>query len=56
MLSILSLIINLQSGNMTDEPGYLVAQNQLMLPADPVCVIVLICVAIVVHPVAEVNR
>jgi hypothetical protein len=56
MLSILSLIINLQSGNMTDEPGYLVARNQLMLPADPVRVIVLICVAILIHPVAEVDR
>ena len=38
-LSILWLIITLQSGNMTDEPYYLVARNQLMLPADPVSVI-----------------
>ena len=38
-LSILWLIISLQSGNMTDEPYYLVAWNQLMLPADPVSVI-----------------
>lgn len=53
---ILSLIINLQSGNMTDEPGYTVARNQLELPADPVSVIGLICVAISVYPIAEVDR
>jgi hypothetical protein len=54
------LIIHLQSGNMTDQPYLLVARNQLTLPADPVSCHLLssssVCVAILVHPVAELDR
>jgi hypothetical protein len=49
-------MIHLQSGNMTDRPyDYLMARNQLTLPADPVSV-VLICVSTLVHPVAGLDR
>ena len=33
---------------MTDQPYCLLARNQLALPADPVCVLILICVAMLV--------
>jgi hypothetical protein len=44
-------MIDLQSGNMTNRPYYLVSRNQLSLPADPVSV-TLICVFTLVHLVA----
>jgi len=41
---------------MTNEPYYLVAQKQLMLPANPVSVMVLISVTILVDLVADIDR
>jgi hypothetical protein len=43
---LLCLTTTFQSGNMTDPSYYLMAQNQLMLPVDPVSVFVLICMTV----------
>ena len=51
------LIMNLQSGNMTDAPYYfLLARDQLMFPADPVCVPIRIWGAMLIQRVADLDR